>query len=297
MRLFELRKTKEELAAIKQAKAVAAYELWKSPQAVHDRAYDDLQYYKEKGINLPVLSKPQLFVPRGSKALRTKQERERHMYNDPSKLKYGFDDNGEIVKQHRDWINSATESVEFNGDLTEGAPILAGSPIAPGGDKPDGAVIWTSSATKHKNGTYSSNWTQLVRDAYSERGWWQSKGYLYKIKPGTCLFDASYSGDAIRIYNIFKDLGRGNNAIDDPTRHTFGYRSDAEAIRNDFPWHELSKHFDGIWYSGGYDSNDEFFRGWECESIAWFKSDKLQLLGQVTVNKSGRRNMWDEDDE
>lgn len=293
MRLFELRKTKEELAAARQAKQQAEYEIWKSPQAVHDRAYDALERLKEEGTKLRVLNNLQMFVPRGSKTLRTKKDRENSLLGNA----YAWDDEGRLIKQYQDWVNQATESKDnFNGILTEGAPILADAPVLPGSDKPSGAAIWTSSAELMKDKSYASNWSRLINSNYTSSNWYSPKGYLYKIKPGTCLLELGYDGDAVGIYNIFKELQRGNNAIDDPNRWTTGYTDDANIIHRDFPWQEIAKHFDGVWHSGSW-REDGFLRGWECESVAWFKASRLTLLGQCNVSKAGMRSLYGDDDE
>lgn len=295
MRLFELRKTKEELAAIKREKELAAIDLWKSPRAVHDRAVEDLEQLKEQGTKLRVLDNLQLFVPRGSKTLWTKKER----YNSLLSTGSAWDDEGQLVPHYQRWVDQATESKKFNVNLLEGAPILVDSPVTSGGTKPDGAVLWTSSAVQKANGSYSSGWSRLIADSYSSSDWYSPKGYLYKIKPGTCLLDLDNDQYAVRVYNIFADLNRGNNSLIDPERFkNNSYMRDEDTISRDFPWLEVSKHFDGVYHSGfGYDS--KFIRGWECESIAWFKSDRLELLGQCNVSKKGNARPWDdvEDDE
>jgi len=53
-------------------------------------------------------------------------------------------------------------------------------------------------------------------------------------------------------------------------------------MRYNFPWDEISKHFDAVWHSGsGYDR--DFMYGWDVESTAWFNTDFLQLIGEVPV--------------
>lgn len=281
MRLFELRKTKEELAAIKAEKQRKEWEAYNSPEAKHDRAYEQLERIKEEGTTLRVLNNLQLFVPRANNQLHSKKSREKEIWN--NKMKYAFDDEGNMIPHYKNWVDSALESKILKQNmLDEAAPILANGPVVPGHNKPGGAALWTSSATKTEDGSYVSDWSKMCSKGY--RDWFNIKGYLYKIKPGTCLLEMNSDMDAKIIYTIFAELGRGNNALNDPENYKDHYFGEENIMRKDFPWQEIAKHFDGI-HHGGW-NREGFVRDYDVESIAWFKTDRLQLLGQCKVYDS-----------
>ncbi len=102
---------------------------------------------------------------------------------------------------------------------------------------------------------------------------------------------------AVQIYETFRELGRGNNSnVDQESRNGYVNDNEITRIRVDFPWQEIAKHFDGV-YHGAWSSRDsDFLRSWEVESIAWFKTDRLQLLGQVKVARIGNHNPGDDVD-
>jgi hypothetical protein len=61
---------------------------------------------------------------------------------------------------------------------------------------------------------------------------------------------------------------------------------EAAIIRKDFPWQEISKHFDVVTHRpmhGAYFGRDPFFVGYDVESSIWFKPNQLELLGQVPL--------------
>jgi hypothetical protein len=99
--------------------------------------------------------------------------------------------------------------------------------------------------------------------------------------------------DAQQIYDMFATLGRPNVAMQDPNHwsekndfHMGHEEKTAAKMRTDFPWPELSRHFDCVhhWPTRGYSMNrDPFFQGWDIESTVWFKPNQLELLGQVPL--------------
>jgi hypothetical protein len=220
----------------------------------------------------------------------TKKEREDAVLRDNAK--YAYDDEGNIKPEYKNWIEQATESIH----LDESAPIIAGGySVLPGGNKPKGSLLWTSTAKKLSNGEYTSSWNKFIQGGgLGEKGRHeQSKiGYLYKVKPNTCVLELDSTQDAKIIYEIFANLGRDNTALADPAEweKIRNYGSESTLIQKDFPWNEIQKHFDAIhhydFYQSSYDLDIPFTAGYDCESTAWLKPCQLEFLGQVEVFQS-----------
>jgi hypothetical protein len=281
MRLYELqRKKKKEQAPF---------------DPVED-ARQSLEWEKESGSKALPNGTLQLFVPRKIERYNTKKEREEHILRD--RAKYAYDDEGNMIPQYSDWVNSATESI-----IREGAPVIAGGWLpTQGGDKPLNAVIWTSTGKKLPNGKWTSDWNRFIqgRNASGEPG---KIGYIYEVLPNTAVLELDSIHDATNIYKIFATLGRSNTTYADPKeweenkKYPSLYGGDDEGIarilRKDFPWQEIAKHFDCVhhWAMGrnysGY-GRDPFFESYDVESTVWFKPNQLELLGQV--------NLWTEND-
>lgn len=247
-------------------------------------AREQLEKYKEDGIKLSPNGTLQLFIPRKVKRYDTRKEKYDYLLKDRGE--YAFDDNGELLPHYKKW-------------LEEGAPIIGGgSPVKNGQNKPTGALLWTSTAIQKKNGTWDSSWNKIAQMANFNQ---EKVGYLYKVLPNTVVYELDGDTDAEVIYDIFYKLGRSNTAYND--------KNDLERIRTsgldqqylltkDFPWQDISFHFDCIHHnyrfgsSFGFNGKTPFTYGWDCESSCWFKPDKLELLGQVKVYQGNN-----EDDE
>jgi hypothetical protein len=261
------------------------FEIKKKFQPVFDPIEDaraQLEHYKEIGMKENPNGTLQLFIPRKVNRYTTRKERYDYILKD--RAKYAFDDEGNLIPHYEKWINSANESF-----IKEGAPIIGGgSPILPGQDKPIGALLWTSTAKKMPNGTWSSDWNMYARNAGMDQ---EKVGYLYKVKPNTVVYELNTNRDAEIIYEIFNTLGRPNTAYTDPKEwekmRSSGYQSEIDLIKKDFPWPELQKHFDCVHhfhYRGlSFNGEKEFTYSYDCESTVWFKPDQLELLGQVPV--------------
>ena len=250
-----------------------------------EQAWTDLETFKERGSTARPNGTLQMFVPRAVERFFTKKEREDYVLK--NNAAYAYDDEGKVVPHYQTWIDQATES------RNPGPPIIAGgSPVIPGGSKPSGATLWTSTARQLPNKKWTSAWNELMIN----RGWGiqgvenKSKiGYLYKVKPQTCSYVMNDSYDAARIYKIFATLERSNTALEDPEKweryKTFNSPETA-LIQSDFPWPEMQKHFDCM-YHNGYRVGDfdfsSFVRGYDVESTAWFKPNQLEFLGQVPL--------------
>ncbi len=255
----------------------------------YEIAYNELMdlknYGKRCGENLS--HKLQLFVPRKLKRLHTKKERYESLLGN----KYAFNDEGNLLPYYQKWVNS----------VTEGAPILVNVPTSPGDNKPVNA-FWTSSAIKMKNGTWTSQWQKFAKYNVSS-GNTSDVGYLYKIKPGIIVLDFDSQGEAERIYKIFNILERGNNAFYNQEEwdkanefdYYVGTEKESRILQKDFPWIEISKHFDAVHHNWGGrpDHYNKFLEGWDVESTAFFNRNYLELLGQV---KLWQKDDWDVED-
>ena len=164
----------------------------------------------------------------------------------------------------------------------------------PSGEKPLGALLWTSTAKKLPNGKWTSDWNRFIQghNASGEPG---NIGYVYKVLPNTSVLELDSLQDALRIYKIFSSLGRPNKEYDNPEawqrKENYWTGSDdmeASIIMKDFPWQEIAKHFDCAHHwglrrnYGGY-RRDPFFGGYDVESTVWFKPNQLEFLGQVPL--------------
>ena len=261
----------------------------------YEQAWYSLERLKEQGEVARPNNSLQLFVPRPQlERFTTKKERENHLLKD--RAKYAYDDEGQFVPQYQQWVNSATESI-----FREGAPIIAGgSPVLSSGNKPVGALLWTSTA-KEINGKYTSDWWKYVLNGGVENKYKNTKiGYLYKVKPRTCSLEIDTTNDARFIYEIFYELGRGNTRYKNPSKEdenfirNFG-DSYEKLIVYDFPWDQIQRHFDCVHHWGGSRIDRYFYRfnftdGYDVESTVWLKPDKLELLGQVQLINEGEQD-------
>lgn len=164
-------------------------------------------------------------------------------------------------------------------EVLEAAPVLVPGQVQspPGRNKPS-AAFWTSSAEKRPDGTYISDWSRWTAD--NMPGWSNTQGHLYKIRSGARVLDLHSATDAKSIYNIFQDLGVIPDLSDTEAYKRFP--QDSMALSTHFPWDQVSKHFDGVWYDGG-NYHDEFMYGWDVESTAWFNAAVLDYRGQCEV--------------
>lgn len=249
-----------------------------------------LEWLKESGETLRPNGTLQLFVPRKFERYATKKERSDYILRD--RARYAYDDEGELDPQLKKWIDQATESINYK--LDESVPVIAGSPILPGDSKPVGATLWTSTARQLSNGLWTSDWNKFVMDGGtgSKGTKNQSKiGYLYKVRPRTCVLEIDGSHDAKMIYDIFAKLGRENTALANPEEwnkiREYGFGNEISIIKKDFPWQHIARHFDCVHHwsfsSGSRDSDSNFTYGWDIESTAFFKPNQLELLGQVPI--------------
>ncbi len=240
----------------------------------YEIAYDSLMNEKDRGVEFAnrFSKNYQLFVPRKIKRYHTKKEREDSLLGN----KYAWDDEGKLLPYYQKWVNNINES----------APILTNTLSLPGDNKP-AHTFWTSTAIKMLNGTYTSDWQNFAFGTYDSK----KIGYLYKVKLNSCILELDSEYEIHNIYNIFKDLERGNTAIDNEEEYNntiFNYSYEdkkSQIMTKDFPWQEISKHFDAVhhYHFRSYTSSGSFFNGWDVESSAWFNTSSLELLGQVPI--------------
>ena len=265
MRLFELASRKKKPIPVDPR----TYE-----EQEYERGYDLLQSSKERGIQTGERLKErlQLFVPRSDKNyFKNKKE----YYDSLLSNEYAWNDDGTLKPEYQNILDKY--------DLTESAPILFGKlPTPPGRNKPN-CGLWTSTAKKLANGKWTSDWQNFALT----NGLNYSKspiGYLYKIKPPTCILDLITTSDCEQIYKIFNMLRRGNTKFYNQGDNTFTRNFPELAMAYDFPWPEIAKHFDGIHHWGRrVFRNSGFLDDWDVESTAWFNTNCLEFLGQVPV--------------
>jgi hypothetical protein len=265
-------RAREFLPEAKKKKAVAE-------PVPYNPGWDNLNWLKEEAFKFgnQMTSRYQLFMPRENPAAMTRYDKRlKNLSN-----QYAYDENGNLKPEYEKW-----EDVDHNdyhptgNEIQEGAPILTPGKNTPkiGNNKPI-ANLWTSSARKFDNNTWTSDWVYFANRTHP--GWMSPTGYLYKIKPGALILRLDSVYDAERIMTAFQDLGSvGQVKVDYKLGPSY-------TMRIAFPWDAIARHFDAVWHSGysGYDN--EFMYGWDCESTAWFNSDYLQLLGEVQINQAG----------
>ena len=248
-----------------------------------DRAYDDLQSIKGNCQGKFPAGSLQLFVPRGHPGSMSKRDKRLDNLGN----KYAYDDKGKLKPEYEKWENMA-----------EAAPILyTGRSPGIGNNKPN-SILWTSTAKKMPDGSYTSDWVRYVHESGLTDI--NAVGYLYKVAGNANTLRLDHTGDAERIYRIFQSMDRGAQAEFDPQNRDIG---GTYYLQKDFPWDEIAKHFDGVYHNNssiggyGYDSIP-FTYGWDCESTAWFNPSVLTLLGEVKITAPSEEDQtehWTED--
>jgi hypothetical protein len=236
--------------------------------------WEELNYLKSRAATNGnrMAGSLQLFVPRPTSASKTRSERYKELIQNP----YAWDDEGNLKPNYATWVDQSP--------INEAAPILKpGKAITPPGNNKPIADLWTSTAIKNSDGTYTSDWAKWV--ANNQQNWSSKTGYLYRVKPGALILELNYDSDAERIFDAFRNLERVPSSNDISSR----YDQEME-MRKHFPWDQVAKHFDAIHHWGYRGYGDSFVYGWDVESIAWLDTSFLQLVGEVPV-----RNYRDEE--
>lgn len=222
------------------------------------------QYSMERELDL------QLFVPK---------------HRDPKLMQRQAQEYRYRVTKHEQEAEEAAAAEKLKEDRTDRPPILTAfneSPVK-GSNKPSGA-FWTSTAERKSNGEYSSEWYEYVKTTF--RTWQTDYGYLFAVKPNAMILRSS---DLDHYYNWAeraKRLEKNNEYVE----RSYG----STRMRGNYPWKELSKHFDGVHHNGfSYRDSDDFTYGWDVESCAWFNTSVLEYKGAVRL----WNGTYDEDDE
>lgn len=246
----------------------------KEPRVGDDTPHDwnpgwqDLNWFKKNALedgNRLAQRGYQLFIPRANLSAQTARDRRMKNLANP----YAYDEKGNLTPQYDRWEQGPKE-LSPTGQTNEAAPTInpgAKNNVPPGGNKPV-AQLWTSTAIKQKDGTWTSDWGQWI--ARNHRDWLAPKGYLYKVKPGALVLELN-DYDAERLQQAFADLGRSEPMKD---RYTTAH----------FPWQEINKHFDAVRV---VHPGRDFTYGWDVESTAWFDTSHLTLVGEVPISQYG----------
>jgi hypothetical protein len=235
-----------------------------TPWPDEDRIYAELRRLQSTFDDKKVHRELQLFVPkRRDPNVRIEQDRERRYRS---------------AKKEVDDLYTVKEEM---------APILTAFHDSPPGDNKPRNAFWTSSAYPRRDGTYSSDWYEFVKERYPH--WQTDYGFLFEVKPTAIVFDSEYLD---RYYEWAEEAGQLSKKNSEWASTQYG----AWKMRGNFPWDSMAKHFDGV-HHGGYSSrgHDDFTDGWDIESTAWFKTDNLIYKGAVKLYDGGSR--FDNEDE
>lgn len=223
-----------------------------TPWPEEDRIYSNLKDIQSRFSDNKVHRELQLFVPK---------------HRDP---------NISIEQNRERRYRAAKKEVELS-IKEEMTPILTAFHDSPPGDNKPRHAFWTSSAYKKADGTYTSDWYQLVKERY--RHWQTDYGFLFEVKPSAIVYDSEYLD---MYYEWAKEAGQLSKKNSEWADSQYGTTS----MRGNFPWDSMAKHFDGVHHGGfgRYNDSDKFTDGWDIESTAWFKTDSLIYRGAVKLS-------------
>lgn len=253
------------------------------PKTPYDFAYNKLQDILKYSAGAKPANTYQLFVPRPKV-----YQKNRH---DLLSKSYAWDEHGNLKPEYKKYENTNIDkNCQFdlleenitdliNLNIFENAPVLAGKALGGIGRNKPNAALWTSTAFRLPDGSYTSNWVHWI--SINQPSWFSDIGYLYKVSNNcrTLQLDSDY--DVEEIYQIYQTLGAGNTRA-----FEYGsYRHGSYSI--DFPWNWVTKHFDCVHHNGSAWDGD-FMVGWDVESTAFLDTSVLQLIGKVKIH-------WPED--
>ena len=227
--------------------------LEKKPKGPEDIGYNDLSQLRDMQQHLTwhmySHDRFQLFVPK---------------HRDPKEA--------ERIASNRRWWAVDREMRDAEKLKEESIPILTSFKETPPGDNKPSEGFWTSTAIKKKDGTYTSDWYEFVKNNF--KTWQTDYGYLFEIAPNASVFDMEY---ADRFFQWAQDHNRLTVKDSDPERK-FGSNIN---MRMRFPWDQLSHHFDGG--HAAVHAHSEFLYGWDVESTVWFNTKVLKYKGAVKL--------------
>lgn len=157
----------------------------------------------------------------------------------------------------------------------ETVPILTAFHDSPPGNNKPNHAFWTSTAVKRNDGTYTSDWYEFVKDRFPK--WQTDYGFLFEVKSTALVMESDYLD---YYYEWAEKEGQMTRAVSDWAKE---HGSPEFKMRSNFPWDTMSRHFDGVHHVSSYYGRNEFTDGWDVESTAWLKTDKLIYKGAVKL--------------
>lgn len=132
------------------------------------------------------------------------------------------------------------------------------------GFKPNKGEMWTSTAIKNSDGSYTSDWANWCRSEMPE--YISKKGILFKILPNVRMLSMNTDLDARRIKSFYT-----------------GVKQPGE-LHKDFPWKEIRKDVDAIHHlPQGWSDGFGMMGTWAAESTVWFDQQFLQKIGECRI--------------
>jgi hypothetical protein len=219
------------------------------PDADYNSGYSRLRDMQAHLTDKPSKFRLQLFVPK---------------HRDPELMaKY---------KRDREWNQLKRE---FPDEIKEASiPILTSYREAPPGDNKPAGAFWTSSAITKPNGEYTSKWYEYVKTTF--RDWQTDYGYLFEIDHSASVYDSSHLE---QFYDWAESLGRLSSEL----LSDYAAKNRDFAVRSQFPWDVMARHFDGVHHTYGYGGSSDLTYGWDVESTAWFNTGVLKYKGAVKL--------------
>ena len=187
---MQIRELVQELKTPKRSKTP-------TPKQPEDPAWSALNTLKEQAARKgqQMQGRLQLFMPRPSIQAQTRIDRNRKVMTQP----WAWDDEGNLKQNYAQWIDQGAPGVQ-----NEAAPILKpGRAVSPPGHNKPNADLWTSTAEKRDDNTYTSEWAEWVK--YNQESWYNAQGYLYRVKPGALILSLDNDYDAETIMWIFEN--------------------------------------------------------------------------------------------
>lgn len=219
-----------------------------------EHALNDLSELQRESLSKKPHGVPQLFMPRPQ--IHTTKP---YWYY----RQFGYDENGKEI----------TESTR---------PILPPAHFQPrpGSNKPN-STFWTSSLKKEYTDQnthityYGSEWVDYVCHSMRDTSY-SNIGHVYQISPSARILSIRDNYDAKNIYKLYMDLGASLN-------QEALWSDNIDLLKADFPWNEISKHWDGIYHEPGWNDGYGFTYTYDCTSCAWFNTDVLDYIGKVRI--------------
>lgn len=132
------------------------------------------------------------------------------------------------------------------------------------------SVIWTSTAKKLPDGSYTSEWVEWCKNEMPQ--WLTKGGTLYTVKPGVRILSMNTDKDA---YKIAKHYG-----VKPPKDMIASF-----TWARQFPWDDIEDDFDGVNHiPTGSRLANMLMSSWDVESTAWFNTKYLEKVSEVRIS-------------